>query len=174
MLRPTFPFMLLQGVDPFAVYRCQRRLRDLGVAVARSELVSHYLAMGQLDTLVRSVASRDEGASVVTAMKSDLLNFRPGVASNPRLVNPLAWTIFGTVVGGVLTSILAVAWIIRWPEATASLDLKAIAVGFGAVVLTSACYAFLGYRFGRRSAAGATMIVVLAVFAVAVKLFGPV
>jgi len=167
---PGFIGMLLRGVDPFAVYRCERTLKDAGVVIDRDRLVSHYLVMGQLDTLAKRVTSLGEGASPVEVMQSDLLN--SDIASDPRLVNPMGWTLIGTAGGVFLFSVVAAASLVRWPGALKSLDAGTIAISVAGIVLTSLCYAFLGWRYGRKNAAGITMILVLAAFSAAAKAFG--
>src|SRR5690242_3923583 len=123
----------------------ERELARHGVRVGRETLVSHYLVLGQLRTLVAQLTASTPRPEVHEAVAAALLA-GPDESANPRFVAPLA---SGLVFGGLVLAAVAVLGGIRLGGAMRYLDPVWLLVIGGTLVSLCLAYTFLGARIGR-------------------------
>jgi hypothetical protein len=143
--------MLLRQVDPFAVYAAERELAQHGRKVERELLVSQYLVLGQLRTLVRKIIETGDETQIDTAVGAAIME-GPDESKNPRFVAPLKTGLLHSAIVLTFIPLHVLIGFIQLGRPIQFMNWKWLAVI--EIVLIPLCFvhAFLGARIGRNKA----------------------
>lgn len=142
----------IEGIDPYAIRRANKRLSELGVCIDERVLERHYLVTWQLDSLIEGIrAARRDGTQVeVQRLLADDIRDRCQTGPfNPKLVNPLAWAVIYSVIAIGAIVLMAIPLALQF----APLMSKPVFVTIGGLcllaVVASLTFAFVAARKGR-------------------------
>lgn len=146
----SFLHMLTLKVDPFAVYRAERRLADADIYTDRQFLINHYLIQGQLDTFVQAAIDAPRPVDVENVAVEDII-------ANPQhepheTVGHIAWAAFA--IFAVLVGPAAIAGFLAYRD-TDHLPvgiIRPFAIYCAVVLLFALLYANLRWWLGKKPA----------------------
>lgn len=151
----TFLQRWRRGIDPFAIQEALRSLHEAGVEIDPHVLERHYLAAGGVDSLVRRILENERKGSphaVHELCAADLVEKSGRGGENPKLVNPVAWAMVYSVTALAVMTVLVLPLVVAFRRLIGPWFLIAVG-GLAAVAVGSATgFAFLGARYGRRTA----------------------
>jgi hypothetical protein len=167
-----------RGIDPFAIQEALRTLREAGVEIDPHVLERHYLTAGGVDALVDRILENERSGSpeaIHELCAIDLVDESDRGGENPKLVNPAGWAMVYSVTALAVMTVLVLPLVVAFRRLIGPWFLIA-AGGLAAVAVGSATsFAFLGARYGRRTAnrlVGLVLALLLVVGIVVLVYFG--
>jgi len=172
----SFAGMLLSGVEPFAVYDAEKRLRASRRTVKRALLIAHYTVVGRLDSFCDRLEALDQPPTAHEAEKEaaeDIFDLGYAGSGERRFQTPLRTGLVFAVPGALLLLAALSAWDAGIfggapPPWDHPRELAARAISSAALLtLAGPAYSYAGARFGRGRALlapGAALLLVLGLF----------
>jgi uncharacterized protein YqfA (UPF0365 family) len=151
----TFLWRFVRGIDPFAIRQALRRLREAGVDVDPHVLERHYVAAGGVESLVNRILENKRGGSPLAIHELCAAGLREVLArssDNPKLVNPVGWAVLYSGMALAVMAAAGIPVILRFRGLIGPWFLRAVGGVVALAVCSATSFAFLGARYGRKTA----------------------